>query len=92
MIESVKHASTEALDRLESMLVMLRGLPALREKSRGVFYVRSKAFLHFHEDPSGLFADVRPLPDGDFVRMRVSSGPERARLLKAIETSLRGTI
>lgn len=82
---AVKHASTETLDRLEPMLVKLRRLPALRERSRGVFYIRSRAFLHFHEDPSGLFADVRLILDEDFVRIRVSSGPERARLLKAIE-------
>lgn len=61
------------------------GTSALRERSRGVFYIRSRAFLHFHEDPSGLFADVRLILDEDFVRIRVSSGPERARLLKAIE-------
>ena len=83
----MKHAGPEALDRLEPLLVKLRGLPALREKSRGVFYIRSKAFLHFHEDPTGLFADVRHAPDGDFVRMPVSSEAERARLLKAIENS-----
>ena len=83
----MKHAGPEALDRLEPLLVELRGLPALREKSRGAFYLRSKAFLHFHEDPTGLFADVRLDPDGDFVRMRVSSGAERALLMKAIENA-----
>ena len=85
MIRPVKHAGTEALDRLEPMLVKLRTLPRLREKSRGVFYMQSKAILHFHEDPSGLFADVRLVPYGTFVRMRVSTGAERSSLLKAIE-------
>jgi hypothetical protein len=83
----MKHASPGALDRLEPMLAKLRRLPALQEKSRGVFYVRSKAFLHFHEDPAGLFADVRLVPGEDFVRMPVSSGVERARFLKAIENA-----
>jgi hypothetical protein len=85
----VRHAGAEALDLLEPLLVKLRGLPTLREKSRGVFYVRSKAFLHFHEDPSGLFADVRLSPDGSFDRVRVSSGPEQALLVKRIEKALR---
>jgi len=80
----MKHASQEALDRLESLLVKLRQFPVLRETNRGVFYLRSKAFLHFHEDPTGLFADVRLVPDGDFVRMPVSSGVEREHLLEAI--------
>jgi hypothetical protein len=81
----VKHAGTEALDRLESTLVRIRKLPNLQEKTRGVFYLRSKAFLHFHEDPAGLFADVRLFPEGEFVRMRVSTGAERARLMEAIK-------
>jgi hypothetical protein len=81
----MKHASPEALDVLEPLLNSVRNLPALREKSRGVFYLRSKAFLHFHEDPTGLFADVRVRPNGDFVRMRVSSQAECARFLKKIE-------
>ena len=81
----MKHAGPEALDRLESVLVRLRGLPALREKSRGIFYLRSKAFLHFHEDPMGLFGDVRLLPQGEFVRMRVTSKTEQARFLKTVE-------
>ena len=29
------------------------------EKKRGVFYFKSRAFLHFHEDPKGMFADIR---------------------------------
>ncbi|HXW33225.1 MAG TPA: hypothetical protein VEJ87_01520 [Acidimicrobiales bacterium] len=83
----MKHASPEALDRLEPLLVKLRRMPALREKGRGVFYLRSKAFLHFHEDPTGLFADVRLASEKDFVRMRVSCGTEQNRLLKAIENA-----
>ena len=85
----MKHAGADALDRLEPMLVQLRTFPALKEKSRGVFYVSSKAFLHFHEDPSGLFADVRLDADDDFKRWPVSSDAERVRLLREIEECLR---
>jgi hypothetical protein len=55
----------------------------LREKTPGVFSYRSKAFLHFHEDPAGLFADVRV--GDDFARFPVSTDAERAALLKAID-------
>jgi hypothetical protein len=55
----MKHASEMALDQLSELLGRLREFGELKEKGRGVFYVKSKAFLHFHEDPSGLFADVR---------------------------------
>jgi hypothetical protein len=53
------------------------------ERNRGVFYVRSKAFLHFHEDPSGLHADVRLGPE--FSRFRVETEEERDVLLTRIQ-------
>ena len=65
----MRHATSEALDELEPLLERLRSEPGLVEKRRGVFYRRSKAFLHFHEDPSGLHADVRL---GEEVRTRQS--------------------
>jgi len=67
----LKHAGAKALDRLEPLLAQARACPALREKSRGVFYLRSRAFLHFHEDPAGLFADIRARDGQGFDRLRV---------------------
>lgn len=55
----MKHAGTEALGRLATLLGSVRHLPALTERSPGSFYLCSRAVLHFHEDPLGLFADVR---------------------------------
>ncbi|MFI4973253.1 MAG: hypothetical protein ACHP84_01800 [Caulobacterales bacterium] len=77
----MKHAGAGALDRLEPLLQRIRALGGLREKSRGVFYLKSKAFLHFHEDPAGLFADVRT-PDGEFERLRVDAGPGAEALVQ----------
>jgi hypothetical protein len=54
------------------------------EKKRGIFYRKSAAFLHFHEDPSGLHADVRR--GEDFDRYRVETGSERSTLLKLIRS------
>jgi len=82
----MKHAGPEALDRLEPLLEELRGLPGLREKNRGTFYRGSRAFLHFHEDPMGLFADVRI--DSDFERMRVTDARERKQLLRRVRDAL----
>jgi hypothetical protein len=63
-------------------LTALRKLPGLQEKSRGVFYRRSRAFLHFHEDPTGLYADLR---DGEeFERIRVTTATERNHLLRRV--------
>ncbi len=76
----MKHAGAEALDRLEPLLTQIRAIDGVTEKGRGVFYLKSRAFLHFHEDPTGLFADIRG-PDGvDFDRLRVDT-VEGARAL-----------
>ncbi len=80
----MKHASASALDALEPLLAELRALPGLVERSRGVFYRRSRAFLHFHEDPRGLFADVRDADDRDFERIDVTGDAGRLRLLATV--------
>lgn len=79
----MKHAGAEALDQLEPLLAELRGLPNLREKSRGIFYRKGQAFLHFHEDPKGLFADVRDISGRGFERIDVTGAEGRAELLTA---------
>ena len=75
----MRHASGAALDGLEPLLAQVRALPGLREKSRGVFYRRGRAALHFHEDPAGLFADVRRGSDAAFTRIPLDlpDGPEQ---------------
>jgi len=83
----MKHAGAAALDDLEEVLVGVRRLVGPREKGRGTFYVRSSAFLHFHEDPAGPFADLKV--DGAWRRMRVATKRERAALLRAAAAELR---
>jgi hypothetical protein len=78
----MKHAGAAALDRLEPVLRRVRDLPALRERARGVFYLRGRAFLHFHEDPKGLFADLRVR--GAWSRLPVSTKIQQARLLRRV--------
>ncbi len=84
----MRHARPEALDALEDLITQLRALPGIKEKARGVFYRGSKAFLHFHEDPAGLFADVR-LGAADFDRFRVSTKQERAAFAKRVRDALK---
>ena len=68
----MKHAGEIALDQLEPLLARVRALPGLTERKSGVFYRKSRAFLHFHEDPKGLFGDVRAADDKDFDRFDVT--------------------
>ena len=70
----MKHAGPEAIKQLEPLLAKIRKLEGLKEPKRGTFYRGSSAFLHFHEDPAGMFADIKL--DGDFQRFRVSTRKE----------------
>jgi hypothetical protein len=81
--QGMKHAGPAARKKLAPLVRELRKREPLREKSPGVFYWKSKAFLHFHEDPAGLFADVRL--GADFSRHPVSSRTEQRALLRAID-------
>ena len=83
----MKHVSTAGLDELDDLLLELRRVDGLTEKKRGVFSRGSRAFLHFHEDPSGLYADIRI--DGEFERMRVTTKAERKRLLSVARAAAR---
>lgn len=84
----MRHADTAALDQLEDLLAAIRTLRDLKERSRGVFYRRSKSFLHFHDDPAGLFADLRR--GSDFERYKVSSAAERQQFLDVVRKELGG--
>jgi hypothetical protein len=83
----VRHITPERLAELSPLLERLRRIDGLTEKRPGGFSVKSRAFLHFHEDPAGLFADVR-LDGADFTRMRVSDPEEQDALVAAVEAAL----
>jgi hypothetical protein len=79
----MKHAGHATLVRLETLLKSLRALPGLIEKKPGIFYLKSKAYLHFHEDPAGIFADVR-LAGDEFERFAINTRQEQDALLERI--------
>ena len=83
----MRHATPAALDQLEPLLFELRRLGLMREKNRGTFYRGASAFLHFHEDPAGLFADVK-LAGPEFTRLRVTTVAERRALFAAVSRAL----
>jgi hypothetical protein len=83
----VKHAGAETLARLGPLLSEVRKRAQLREKSPGSFYLKSKGYLHFHEDPAGIFADVK-LDLVEFTRLRATTSQEQRVLLTQIDRSL----
>jgi hypothetical protein len=78
----MKHASDSALDQLDDLLEAIRRVPGLVEKKRGIFYRASKAFLHFHEDPAGLFADLRP--GAEWLRLPVNTPEDREAVVDMV--------
>jgi hypothetical protein len=77
----MKHAGPLALETLEPVLEELRKIAGLVERKRGIFYQGAAAFVHFHEDPAGMFADLKS--GADFERYAVNTPAEIARLLRA---------
>ena len=78
----MRHATPETLEGLADLLSTLRGIDGIMEKRPGAFSRGSRAFLHFHDDPSGYYADVR-FGDG-FERFRVTTKREQQALVSRI--------
>lgn len=83
----MKHAGPDSLAKLESLLREVRKHPVLREKKPGTFYRGGVAFLHFHEDAAGLFADLKV--DRAFERSPVNTRLEQTALAKRIAALLK---
>ena len=82
----MKHATDKALGTISDLLDQIRTRHELKEKKLGVFYRKSKAFLHFHEDPSGMFADLNI--GQRFERFPVNSPQECRTFFAAIDRAL----
>jgi hypothetical protein len=84
----MKHAGSAALGRLEPLLVQLRGHAALKEKTRGCFYLKGKSFLHFHEHGADeLYADLGL--GSDFERLPAMTAAQHKAILKRTARALR---
>jgi hypothetical protein len=82
----VKHADVRALEAVSDLIENLRRRSDLVEKKLGIFYTKGRAFLHFHKDPAGLFADLR---EGDeWQRYPVNDPDECTRLLATVDRTL----
>ncbi len=81
------HAGPATLARLEPLLKRLREGTPLVERTPGSFYLKSKAYLHFHEDPAGIFADVK-LNAAGFTRLPATTPQEQAHLLALVAGTL----
>lgn len=53
------HTKPEMLKDLKNELESIRKLEGIREKSFGVFYLKSIPFMHFHDKDGERWADVK---------------------------------
>ena len=53
------HTKPENLADLAQELDAIRELEGIKQRSAGVFYYRSSAFLHFHDQDGRRWADVK---------------------------------
>jgi hypothetical protein len=83
----MKHAGDAALDTIDDLLVKIRVHQSLTERKRGSFYKKSAGFVHFHEDPAGMFADLK-MDDG-WKRFRVTTSSEQKQFLSELSRVLR---
>ena len=84
----MKHADVRALEAVSDLIENLRRRSDLVEKRLGIFYTKGRAFLHFHKDPAGLFADLRE--GGEWQRFPVNDPDECTRLLANVDRTLEG--
>jgi hypothetical protein len=78
----MKHAGEAALGTIEPMVDEIRRLEGVRERKPGIFYRKSEAFVHFHEDPAGIFADVHR--GREWLRLPVNTASERRKLVRLV--------
>ena len=82
----MKHVRLRDLGAIRDLLTALRRLRALVEKTPGVFFRGGAAFLHFHEDTAGIFADIR-VPR-DWKRLPVKTAAQREAVLRVAAAQL----
>ena len=85
----MKHAEADALNIIENLLSEIRQITvgaSVKETKPGTFYQKSAALLHFHEDPAGIFADLKIA--GKFARFPVNTSQEQEEFLLALKSTL----
>jgi hypothetical protein len=61
-------------------------VPPLKDQGVGKFSLKASAVLHFHQDPAGLFADLKV--DGDWQRYPVNGPADYSLLLATLDRQL----
>lgn len=83
----MRHATSDDLVAVAPLIAELRSVSGLVERTPGTFYRRSRAFLHFHADEAGMYADIR-LQGDEFERVPVDSSAAQQALLRQVRIAV----
>lgn len=76
------HASKDALQPLLPLLRQLREIKDLQEKKPGIFYFKTSAFVHFHDEAGTIVADLKKAGGGaGFDRYPLATPQDQRRLV-----------
>ncbi|MDP9043575.1 MAG: hypothetical protein M3O01_02095 [Pseudomonadota bacterium] len=75
------HADDATLTRLLPLLRQLREIKALREQKPGIFYLKSNAFVHFHDQDGAVFADLKKSSGSGFDRYPVDTPAQQRKFV-----------
>jgi len=75
------HIDEAALARLLPLLRQLREIKTLREIKPGIFYLKSSAFIHFHDEAGVLVADLKRASGSGFDRYPVDAATGQRKLV-----------
>ncbi len=74
-------ADADALARLAPVLRQLRDIKGVREERPGTFLARREAFVQFHEDGDGLYADLKKAGGSGFDRYPLATPAQQRKLV-----------
>jgi len=74
-------ADADALLLLAPILRQLRDIKGVREERPGIFYARREAFVHFHTDATGLYADLKKSGGSGFDRYPLATPAQQRKLV-----------
>ena len=79
------HTKAEQLKDLKSELEAISRLDGMKQKSPGIFYLKSTSFHHFHDKDGKRWADVKT-PTGDWESIAIdfnASEKDKTAFMKA---------
>lgn len=80
------HTKPALLADIQKELEIIRSIGGIKEKTPGIFYLKSVPFLHFHDSGGRRWADVKT-PDGVWKSIDIDFKATRTQKASFVETA-----